>query len=327
MDGTLKLIGTTLAYADVGVTSNPMRKYADWAVQRSYKVANPKTEPYTVDPGATLTVFNGSRTMATDGTTQFTLTLSPLASTRYRFTFSAGTDPVLRTARALALATKTVTVTVNNNLTVTMASLVGDWTAVQVGDTVFIPGTTTGDAAAPFNPLNVGYWTVIAVAGDGSSVQLARPTGTSFIGYAEAVVVASNAQVLAYSAAGVQVGDKVRISAGFVAPVLGTYQVIAVTDKWFEITATAPLPTGVSALPGASGIQFFASAKRYMRVEGDQSFVLRGNGDVGSLNQVDPWAPADAEQTGWDEKCGPVWSAVIVNLSSTQLNLIVISAE
>lgn len=328
MNGTLKLIGTTLAYADVGVTSNPTRKYADWATQRTYAVANPKTEPYTVDPGATLTVFNGVRTTAVDGTTQFTLALSTLAPTRYRFTFSAGTDPILRTARALALATKSVTVTVNNNLTVTMASAALDWTAVQVGDTVFIPDTTTGDAAAPFNPLNVGYWTVLAVAGDGSSVQLARPSGTGFVGFSEVVTVASNAQVLAFSAAGVQVNDKVRISAGFSTTVQGTYKIIAVTSKWFEITSTLPLPTGVSALPGATGIQFFSSAKRYMRVEGDQSFILRWNGDASNLNQIDPWAPADGDQTGWDEKCGPVWSAIIVNLSpSAPLNLNVISAE
>jgi hypothetical protein len=327
MDGTLKLNSNILAYADIGATSNPTKKYVDWGVRRSYPVGNPKSVPYTIDPGGTLTLFSGTRSLSVDNTTNFSLALSTLAADRYRFTFTSGADPVLRTARALTLATRTVVVTVNANLTATMATQAGDWTAVQVGDTVFLPDTTTGDSASPFNPLNTGYWVVIAVAGDGSSVQLARPSGTGFIAYSESVAVSSNPQVLAFSAAGVQVSDKVRISAGFVAPVLGTYQIVAVTSKWFEIVSTKPLPTGVSAAPTATGIQIYTQAKRYARVEGDQSFVLRWNGDTSNLNQVDPWAAADADQTGWDEKVGPCWSAIVVNLSSAPLNLLFISAE
>lgn len=327
MDGTLKLISNALAYADLGETSNPTQKYFDWAGKRTYAVENPQGVPHTIDPGATLSLFSGTRSLAVDNTTSFRLDLSLLASNRYRFTWTSGTDPVLRTARSLSLNSRAVTVTANANLTATFASQAGDWTAVQVGDVVFIPDPTTGDAQGPFNVLNTGYWSVLSVAGDGSSVQLARPSGTGFLAYAETATVTSNSQVLAFSAGGVQVGDSVNVNAGFTAPVLGTYEIVAVTSKWFEVLATAPLPSGVSASPGAAGIQIYTQAKRWVRFEADQACVIRLNGDTGNSNQLAPWQPADRAHTGGFEKAGPCWSAVVVNLSSMQLNLLFLSAE
>lgn len=324
---TLRLISTAVAYTDVGETDNPTKRNFDWSTDRSYPVSNAKSFPYTVDPGATYTLFSNSRATTADGTTQYTLTLSTLAATRYRFTWTAGTNPTLRTARALALNTRTVTVTANANLTVTMATQAGDWTAVQAGDTVFIPDTTTGDSASPFNIMNVGYWTVLAVAGDGSSVTLARPTGTGFIGYSESVPITANTQVVAYSAAGVQVGDTVDVNAGFTGNVLQTYSVVAVTSTWFEIVSTLPLPSGVAALPGASGVQFYNVAKRWVRIEADQLCVARFNGDTGNTNKIAPWAPADQDNVGYQEKTGPVYSLVVVNLSNAPLNLTYWSVE
>jgi hypothetical protein len=283
LDGTLKLISNALAYADLGETSNPTQKYFDWAGRRTYAVENPQGVPHTIDPGATLSLFSGTRSLAVDNTTSFRLDLSLLASNRYRFTWTSGTDPVLRTARSLSLNSRAVTVTANANLTATFASQAGDWTAVQVGDVVFIPDPTTGDAQGPFNVLNTGYWSVLSVAGDGSSVQLARPSGTGFLAYAETATVTSNSQVLAFSAGGVQVGDSVNINAGFTAPVLGTYEIVAVTSKWFEVLATAPLPSGVSASPGAAGIQIYTQAKRWVRFEADQACVIRAVASSASL--------------------------------------------
>lgn len=324
---TLRLITTAVAYGDVGETDNPTKRYFDWSTDRSYPVSNPKSYPYTIDPGATATLFSNSRTTTGDGTTQYTLALSALSSTRYRFTWTGGTNPTLRTARALSLSGRTVTVTANANLTLTMATQTGDWSAVQVGDTVFVPDTTTGDGASPLNIMNVGYWTVLAVAGDGSSVQLARPVGSGFIGYSQAVPLTTNAQVVAYSAAGVQVGDSVDVNAGFTGPILQTYTVVAVTSTWFEVVSSLPLPSSAVATPGASGVQFYNVAKRWIRVEADQLCVVRYNGDAGNTNKVAPWAPADSDNVGHDEKTGPVWSLAVVNLSSAPLNVTYWSAE
>lgn len=329
MNATLNLIANILAYGDVGTTSNPQRRYVDWSINRSYQVANAKAEAYVLAPGASLTVFSGTRTTAIDNTTQFQMALSTLSSTRYRFTWTAvGTAPALRTDRGINLATHVITMTANSNSTLTMASgTAADFAAVQAGDTIFIPDVTTGDAASPFNPLNTGYWVVMSVTNN-QTLQLARPSGSSFSGVSEVVTPSLSTSVWAFSAAGVQVGDSVNINAGFDSSIQGTYQVVAVTSKWFEVIATQPLPTTETALPTASGMIFYTSAKRYLRVEVDQAAVLRLNGATDNTNMLAPWSPADPDNTATYEKVGPCWQAVVVNQSQTaSLNLLVISAE
>lgn len=329
MDGTLNLTQNVLAFGDVGKTNNPAKKYVDWSVSRSYPVRNPKSDPYTIDPGASVQLFSGTRTTSVDGTTEFLLTLSSLSSSRYRFAWdSVGTAPGLRTDRALATVGHTITLTANANSTLTMtSSTVGDFAAVVVGDTVHLPGVSTGDSASVFSELNVGDWVVLSKDGTSTTLQLARPSGSPFVGLSEAQVVAANAQVQAYSAAGVQVGDKVTISAGFPTAVQGTFTVVAVTSNLFEVEATQPLPFNVTGTPGAAGMTFYAGAKRYVRFEADQECVIRLNGDVGNSNRMSPWEAADPDQTAFMEKVGPCWQVVVVNLSSAPLNLLFISAE
>src|SRR5689334_14113916 len=132
MDATLKLNSNTLAYGDVGATSNPLRRYVDWSVDRSYAVRNPKAEAIAIEPGATYTLFSGTRSTSIDGTTEFSFALSSLANTRYRFTWSGvGTAPAFRVDRALTLNTVAVTIVVNTNQTITMTGVGGSFTAVQ----------------------------------------------------------------------------------------------------------------------------------------------------------------------------------------------------
>lgn len=326
MDATLVLASLTQAYSDTPNTSAPAMKTVDWANQVSVAVANAKTDPYTIAPGDTQSIYSGVRSTGVDGTTQFTLTLSG-ASNRYRFTATAGTAPALRTDRGLTLATVAVTVTVNSNQTATVAANASAFSSVQVGDTVFIPGPTTGDATTVFNPLNEGSWSVLAVATDGSSMQLTRPSGEDFVAYGETVTVGSNIQLQAFSAAGVQVGDQVNISAGFAASVQKSFSVVAVNPKWFEVISTAALPISAVATPGASGIQFFSAAKRFIRILADQECIPRLNGDSGNTNRMSPWAPGDRAQMGEFVKVGPTWSLTIQNVSQTVMNVLVISAE
>ena len=327
MDATLKLSSATLAYADLGATSNPLKRYTDWQVQRSYQVRNPVGLPLTIAAGDTVAVFSGTRSTSIASNTSFLLSLSPLSPVRYRFTNDAGTAPALRTARGLVVASVSITATANANATLTLSATSGTFTGTVAGDTIFIPSTSTGDSSSPFSALNVGYWVVLTVAGAGGSVQLARPAGMDFSGVSEVVVPGSNSQLQAFSAAGVQVGDKVSITAGFDVSVQSTYSVVAVNPSWFEILAIQPLPTNVSAVPGVAGIQFYTTAKRYIRVEADQECILRLNGDATDLNRLTPWVAGDADNSAFFEKVGPTWSATIINKSSVPLNVLFISAE
>lgn len=328
MDATLKLVSKVLAYADAPDTGNPQKRFVDWGSQQSYPVKNSKSEPYTVAPGATISVFSGVRSTSVASDTEFTLTASPLSTALYRFTHSAGTAPALRTARAVDLDAIDLTLTANANGTLTLvADDTTPFSDVSAGDTLFIPGTTTGDTASPFDPLNEGYWTVLAVTTSFTTLQLARPTGTPFSAVTEAVTPSATPQVQVFSASGVQVGDKVTVSAGFVSSIQNTYEVVAVNPSWFEVVATQALPVNVAAVPGTVGIVFYTSAKRYIRVVVDQECVVRLNGDSTDLNRVSPWVAGSTETAGATEKSGPTWSASVVNKSTQPLNLLFISCE
>jgi hypothetical protein len=333
MDALLNLRSDAVAYDDGAATSSPERNFFSWTRKATaVPVKNPKSNSYTLAPFSSVTVINGTRSTSIDGTTQLTMGLSLLVdaaggTSTYRFTHSAGTAPVFRVARALSLNGRTVTVTVNSNKTVTMATQAGDWSALQVGDWVFVPGESSGDPAGPFDPINTGYWTVLGKAGDGSSVTLARFYGAAFEALAETPAVTDDSQVQAFGAAGVQIGDMVDISAGFSASLQRAFQVSAVNPEWFEVTSTAPLPTAETATPTASGIVFYSSSATYLRVEVDQEAAVRINGDTSDHNRVSPITPGDKNAVGWFEKYGPAWSLVVVNRSPVAMTATVIAAE
>lgn len=315
----------TQAYGEGTATNSPNLKYVDW--KRSINaepVKNPRSEGVTIEPKSEKLIFDGSRTLTLDGTTSLALTLSPLDPSRYRFSYVSGTALGLRTARALVLANNPLTLTALANGSLTVEATEGSpFVAVQVGDTVFVPGASTGDSGLGFNVANEGFWTVIGVTG--ARLTLARLPGEDFVGASESVEVLSEG-VLAFSAAGVQVGDKVEISAGFSDPVRSTFEVVAVTSAWFEVVSTAPL-AAETASPGAAGLAVYTSAKRFVRVEVDQECVVRVNGDTGNSNRVSPWAPADPVRMGEYVKAGPTWALKVYNRSTVPAKVNFISVE
>lgn len=334
MIATLNIASLTQAYADNPGSSNPIMRYVDWTIsQNSISVNNPKSTPYTVAPGATLAVFNNARATSIDNTTEFQLTLSsiPGATTRYRFTWTAtGTAPAFRVDRGITLSGHAVTMTAQTNSTLSMAATAGDFTAVVVGDVLYIPDTSIGDSVtSPYNSLNVGYWVVLSKDGTSSTLQLARPSGSAFSGYSQTVagISITNSTQQAFSSAGVQVGDSVDVSSGFAAVAQQSYQVVAVNPKWIEVLSTAALPISQTAVPGASGMLFYNGAKRFIHLETDQDCVLQLNGDTGTTQRVTPWLAADPAQVGSYSKTGICWSLTVINRSSQNMNLIIITAE
>lgn len=324
----LTLTGRKLAYADTATTSNPLKKHFDWQINRTLDVENPKGQPFTVAPGDSITVFSGSRSTSIGSGTEFELTLSPILTNRYRVTWTgAGANPVFRTNRGLTLGSSSVTVTANNNQTATMTGLAGDFGTVLAGDTLFIPGASTGDVAGPFNTLNEGFWTVMSKDVTSATVQLQRPAGVGFSAYGETVNVVTDDQVLAFSPAGVQVGDQVSISAGFSTAAQGTYEVANVTPTWYEFDTTAALPVEETAIPGVSGMSFYSYAVSWLGLEVDQLASVRLNGDTADFNKVKPVLPGDPNFVGHWEAMSPVWQLVVVNKSNATLNLMVFSAE
>lgn len=322
----LNLISQALAYDD-GDTDTGRKPFWWDRSLRSITVDLPSAPEYRLAAGETQTIFSGTRTTTFAGDTQLTLALSVLAATRYRLTWTAGTNPTFRTNRNLTLATHQITVAGNANATATWTSnTAGDFTAVQVGDFLHVPGVKTGDDAGPFSDINCGHWEVLGKTGS-TILQLRRPVPDAYEATGETVTIAANGNVVAYSAAGVQAGDDFDLSAGFSATVLGTYEVAQVTPGWVEFLSTAALPVSEAATPGAAGIVFYSAAKRFVRVEADQEVVARFNGDSGNTCRVSPWTAGSKETVGWVEKVGPTWSLVVHNRSASVARVRVFSAE
>jgi len=283
-----------------------------------------RVEPVVLAPRESRSIFSTSRSISADGTTAWTLTLSSSSRSRYRFTHSSGTAPALRTDRSLTPSGHQIQVAVNSNGTVTMTSNTsGEFTAVQVGDELFVPGTSTGDAAGSFDELNTGFWVVLSKTGS-TVLQLARPSGATFEAVAETVTVSSNSHLLAFSAAGVRVGDKAKVSAGFATSVLQTYVVDRVTPAWFEVVATGALPVSATATPGSTGILFYPYARRLVSVVTDQAVRVTTNG---AAADVEPFAAGDPDGVGMWRLDGTVVSLTVENLTDSPAEVKILSGE
>lgn len=320
----LNLITHILAYDDTeaGTTNNPRRRIADWSrLFSNLSISKPKSNVFSVEPGQTLDLFSGVRATSIDGTTAFDVSLLPTGSSVYRFTRSAGTNPNFRTPRTLgADATSQITVTINNNATAQFMASGGtlvNFSPVQVGDILRIAGITTGDAAGPFAALNEGYWVVLTVTA--LSVTCRRLAGASFLGAAETVTLGASfaTNFIAYSAAGVQLGDRMEITAGFSPVTQKTFTVSQAAPLFIEIVSAEPLPLENLVIPGISGMVFYTSAKRLVYLEVDQEAVIRVNGYTGNATRLSPFLAADPSLVASYQQVGNVYQLTIVNKSET----------
>lgn len=323
---TLVVTSKSVAHSDSASNNDPRRKHFDWTRERKLTVSNPKSNEEVIPAGGSFSFFNGTVTTAIDGTTAFTITKSLLGGGRYRFTHVAGTAPVLRTNRGLGLNGQNITVTDNGDGSATFSLGGGTWGTTVAGDTLWLPGPQTGDAATPLSVLNQGSWVVIATL-SATAIQCVRPTGTAFNVSGETVLLTSNTQVQSFSAAGVQVGDKVDISLVFSPTTLRTYEIAEINPSWFEVISSLAIPLEVSKIPTAAGMIFYNDAKNWLAVEADQEVALRINGMTDDKLRLSPAQAGVSDQTGWHEHLGPSWSLTVVNKSLQPATVIVFTTE
>ena len=333
----LNIHSNILAFGDADtVTSNPRLRYVDWTTDYTQiPISSPENKEYTLAPGETRTIFSGVRALGIDNSTVFALTLNPTADGVYRLTSTGGTPPAFRTSRAVAISGETVTVVVNNNATITIAlaaASVPTFAAASVGDIVFVPNTTTGDSASPFNILNVGFWVILAIGPSGiganRKLTLKRLAGEAFQGASELVTISSNSQFVVFSSGAVRAGDNIVIGAGFSTVTQGIYIVQTVTDKWVEFTSGESLPLESAIQPTAAGINIYTAAKAFLRVEADQPVYIHLNGGTENTLSLKPRTPADPFGRGYLEMWGTVWQLEVVNRSSSSSAVVeIISAS
>ena len=328
MQGTLNVTTKIVAFADSQTTSQPSMRFVDWTRDISgTPVDDPKSEGHRIEALGQKTLFDGSRTTTLDGTTAFSISLLAVDSaSRYRITHTGGTAPGFRTGRALTPSGIALTFTVGANGTLNVASAAPVFGSVVSGDEVFIPHTTTGDAANVISPINAGEWQVLAAV-DSQHITLTRFAGEDFSAVSEVVTPTANSQLQAFGAAGVQIGDSVDISDGFNTGTQKTFTVYGVADTFIEIVSTVPLAQESGVIPGASGMAFYTETKKVLYIEVNQEAVVRVNGDTGNTQRVSPMDSSDPRKPGQYYRTGPTWSLVVVNRSTSPLDITVIHAE
>jgi hypothetical protein len=313
-----------LAFEDDAPSNAPRRKTCDEDRYHEALVSGRTVaQPVALAIGETKTFFDASRSTGIDDTTQLALSLSPLSPDRYRLKWTTvGTNPAFRVERAFGASGNALTFTVNSNATVTVTGAGPTYTNVTVGDTVLIPGLTTGEASAgPFNFLNVGYWTVLGRTS--SSLTLARPSGEGFSATAEVVTPGAD-QFLVFASAGVQVGDTLELSAVFAASALRPYTILAVAPKWVDLQTSTPI-AAETAIPTAAGVAVYSEVRTWTYVDTDQRVAVRYNGETTSTNDVEPIEAATKGKTGFSLKRGRAWKCVVVNKATAIANVAVTS--
>jgi len=325
----LNSISLNTIYNDSTSSNNPSQIFLDWS-RNSYSidVKNPLNQKFSIVPGGNQVLFNNQRTLTIDGTTSFDILLNPALSSVYRIQHVGGTAPGFRTNRNVPSLGVPLTVTINNNATATISAGSVIFNIVQVGDTVFIPTTMTGDAGlnSPFDVNNGGYWTVIGSTS--TSMTMTRLAGESFSGVSELVTPTNNLQLQVLTSNGVQVGDSVKINAGFSAVTQKTFVISALTAYWIEFTSTVPLPLESGIIPGATGLTIYTTVKKFVRIESDQDVVVRFNGDTSNNLILSPRSPASSSGIAWLDMWASVWKVEIVNKSpSYPVNVLLITAE
>lgn len=305
------------AYADQNVSNNPSKNYFKWSAENQ-GISSDKPESLQIElaPGETRSLFNGSRSLAHDGTTEYDLTLKPGTSNTYVLEASDGTLPNFRAARTTgADATTEITITKNGSV-LTFAStggtpldlIVG---SVQVGDTVSL-GTV-------FNQANRGQFSVIAVTATSFSVENAggQAEGPITLGASFGV------EIEIFSALGVQKGDKLRISGGFSPASLSTYDVTDVYANRLEFYSTKVLPNQSSVLTNAVAAYFSSKQLIYIETTGKIDLTINGAaaGDVESFVGASPPAP------GMYLRKSTMWSASITNTGLSPVSVYVAAIE
>lgn len=257
----LNLLISLLTFDDANSTNDPQLAHVDWTRNiKGFSVQNPASKKEVLAPGESLSLLNGVVSTSIDGTTQFDL-INTTGST-YRIIYDGnGTAPDFRTERALAAdATTEITVTKNNNATTTFTATAGtlpDFSSVVIGDEL-----RTG---ATFTLLNQGVNTIIAKTATSITIKKADSTG-------ETVILGANfaADFRIYTAAGVQVGDKVIISAGFSPATQDTYDISDVAPDFIEFVSLEAIPEESDIIPGAAGLIIYSDAKNFVYIECDK---------------------------------------------------------
>ena len=303
-------------YEDKNATNNPTMNNVKWTLdEQGVDLCEPESKSVKLQAGQSLELFSGLIAISDDGTTTYDISLKAGTSNTYKISHNAGTAPDFRAARTTgADATTEVTVTKNGPL-LTFTSTGGTAFDLVTGGMQVNDEVRIGDG---FNESNQGKFKVLAF--DATSFQVENEAGQ-----AEGPITlgAAFAEVIqAFSADGVQIGDKVELASGFSSVTLGTYEITDVNPQYIEIYSIKSLPEETAV---NTQLKIYNNSKQFIYIESNKKLSISIDGiSVGEINNL----KAGTElKKGLFMKSGDAYQASITNESSEEASVFYVTAE
>jgi hypothetical protein len=316
----LNLLVHLNGYQDANPSNNPSHNNFKWNRDiQGININEPTSKSLTLASGQTVSLFSGAVATSDDGTTTWDISLKANTSQTYVISRASGMAPAFRAARTTgADATTEITITKNAKLMI-LTSTGGTALDLIAGNVVVGDDVRIGTA---FNVLNRGKFKVLARTATSLTVENEAGTAEGPI-----TLGASFAdQIAICSAAGVQVGDKVDVKAGFSSVSFGTYEITDVTPNAIEIYSIESLPTesGVSNSPAA--ILIYSQAKSFVYVESDQKLEIKIDASS-QPNELQPMRAGSAGVPGIFMSSASIKSLEITNKSLETATIFYVTAE
>lgn len=312
----MNLLQHLAIYQDTNASSNPSKNLTKWTFdEQGLDVGEAESKSITLPAGETLSLFSGAVTVSDDGTTTYDIALKAGTANTYTISHNGGTAPAFRAARTEgADATTEVTVTKNGPIL----------TFTSTGGTVFnliAGGVIVGDdvrIGAGFDTLNQGKFKILALTATSFQVEndAGQAEGPITLGASFATVV----QV--FSAAGVQVDDKAKLTGGFSSLTLGTYLITDVNPDYIEIYSIKSLPAETAV---TTQLTIYNSSKQFIYVETDKKLsVIIDSVSIGNIEQL---SAGTALKKGLLMKSGEMFQASLTNESKDSACIFYVTAE
>lgn len=307
-------------YKDENATNNPSKNHFKWnSDNQGITISEPDSKEIKLPAGQSLSLFAGSISTSADNTTTWNIALKSGTTQTYVISKASGTSPAFRTARTTgADATTQITVTKNASL-LTFSSTGGTALNLIVG------GVAVGDEVrigTLFNVVNRGKFKVLARTATSFTIEnengQAEGPITLGVGFAD--------QINIFSAAGVQVGDKVDLKAGFSSVSFGSYEITDVSPDYIEIYSGDALPTenGVSNNPAA--LLIYRDSKNFLYIESDKKLSIKID-DSATPNQLNPMMAGTTSIAGVFMSSAPMKSVEITNTSMETATIFYVTTE
>jgi len=315
----LNLLVHLNAYEDENPTNNPSRNNFKWnRDSQGIDIDEPCSKSIVLEAGQSQSLFAGQVTTSDDATTTWDIALKSGTTNTYRISRNAGTLPGFRTLRAIGSdATTEVTVTKNAKLltfTATGGTLYDlDAASVEVGDIVRI--------GAAFNVANQGKYTILAKTTNSFTVE-------NNTGLAEGPILLDASfedELKIHSQDGVQVGDRVDITAGFSVVSQNTYEITDVADDYIEFFSLDSLPAETEVANSPAALFIYRNAKNFIYIESDQKLQITL--DTTETITIEPLTAGTSKKPGVFMSSAIIRSAEIKNLSQSPARVFYTTAE